>query len=373
MVIIGGGPAAAIQLEYGARAAREVLVISDRWGAPGMRFLGDARLQSYVHELSLTRTPVIPVTSPGSLQPTGAEYDRYARAVLEASDAVLYQARVVGLSRSAEGFQLLVRDEAGSRTIDTSLVVLATGSRPREPAGPWSAAGAVTYAQVCRDVANGTLARYAGRRAVVVGSGNSALQVAALLASLASEVTVLASKYLGMYPTESDDRFAWRAPSQLTWELVVKSGRGCRAGKLPCACTRFLVYDSLDLTGGDVRFTCAAVRNDHQMGHHSLPLCHPHAAAERMSDDRWRERIPVAGTTIVWATGSQPCYPPSALIDSMPRDLDGYLEADRHGQTSVPGLLVTGACAGQRSVNDMVPALMSGREAGHATELEALR
>ncbi|MFY9809078.1 MAG: FAD-dependent oxidoreductase [Pseudonocardiaceae bacterium] len=356
VIIAGGGPAAALQIQrlrVAGVAPAEVLLVSESWGAPGMAFLGAARLQSYVHELDLGTGPAL--TTSGFVQPTGTEFHRHAQRVLHRSGAVLMPGIVTDLCRDPAGFAVRVRIPVGEREFRAPCVVLATGTRPKRPPAHLVHAAARTYDQAYLDVQTGRTGDYADRPVYVIGSGNSAMQTASLLASVSGSVMVLAARYVGMYPSETLDRFAWRAPSQLTWELVVKSSYRERACDGTGICVRFLVYRSVEIVGGRLRVTVNAADNTHQMGRHSRPLLHSHVTAVPV-EGGWREESPVASSTVVWATGCDPVYPDSELVAGLTKDANGYLLADERGQTACPGLFVTGACAGRRAVNEMVPA-----------------
>ncbi|GAB3667686.1 hypothetical protein GCM10027589_33690 [Actinocorallia lasiicapitis] len=358
VIVIGGGPAATLQIKRlmaSGFAAEDLLVVSDGWGAPGMAFLGRSRLQSYTHELELEDGTARTLTEPGFLQPTGSEYHRYAERVLRRSGAVRCRGTVTDLRTDPAGFAVRVRSAGRDLEFRSPCVILATGTRPKRPPEWLRRAGIRTYDQVYRDVQEHTTDYLRGRSVLVIGSGNSAMQTASLLAGEAADVTVYAAKYLGMYPVETTDRFAWRAPSQLTWELVVKSSHREQVCDGSRPCVRFLVYRSIDVLGDSFAVTVRAADNDHQMGLHSRPGLHSHLRVAEV-DGGWREEVPLESAVVVWATGCEPVYPPSALIDALAKDVGGYLLADEHGETGQPGLFVTGACAGRRAVNEMLPA-----------------
>jgi pyridine nucleotide-disulfide oxidoreductase len=366
-VIVGGGPGATLQAGHIVRTGElepaRILVIGGQWGAPGVAFLGAVRLQSYLNELELglAARPLSAYTAVGFIQPTGAEYDRYVRDVLRACGVTRCQGWVEDLRRDGAGFVLTVCTGGREAQVATPRVVLATGSRQRRAPAGWRDM-VISCDEVFADIAAGRTGGYAGRPALVVGSGNSAMQVAALLAPVCQQVTVLASKYLGMYPHETDDRFALRAASQLTWELVVKSSRSPRCGDGVVPCVRFLVYRTLTMSREKTVFTYRAADNGHQMGRHSLPGHHAHARATRLDGDelQWREERRGGERVVVWATGREPVYPRSELIGCLPADERGTLLTDGDGQTAARGLFLTGACAGQRSVNETVPARAFG-------------
>jgi hypothetical protein len=357
LIIIGGGPAAALQikrLRSSGISTSDILVIADNWGAPGIEFLGPCRMQSYVTELDLDET-LASAAVPGFLQPTGAEYHRYTQQVLYRSGATRCDGHVVDVERTAEHFIVKVCTAANVSTYETPCLVLATGTRPKRPPAAWRSFGIRTYDNVYRDIHTDFTKPYVNQNVYVVGSGNSALQTAALLASVAARTTVLACRYIGMYPAETDDRFAWRAASQLTLELVVKSA--CH--DVHCdgsgRCVRFLVYDTLDIATDQLLVSCRFDSNLHQMGRHSVPNLHPHVLA-RPHAGGWMEESRLDHCVVVWATGSEPVYPGGRLIDSASKDENGYLCSGPQGETGIAGLFVTGSCAGRRAVNEMTPA-----------------
>lgn len=367
LVVVGGGPAAALQLHRAGAARPDTLVVADRLGG-GMGFMGPLRLQSYTEELSVG-LPVAGLRAalgPGEIQPRASDYDAYVRDAVTGAGATVAEGRVDDVVADDRG--LVVRARVGDRSlaIAADAVVLATGTRAKPPPAGWAAAGARPYDAVVADLAAGVTAPYAGRPAVVVGAGNSALQAAALLGTVATDVTILANRYVGLYPQETSERFAWRAHSQLTCELVTKSALRCRHSPRFMPCVRFLVYDRLDVgADGGVRFTYRAERNTHVLGASSLPPRCSHLFGRYRPDGpgRWVEHRP-PGTVVAWATGVEPVYPPGPTIAALPRRPDGTIVADERGATPLPGLYVTGACAGAPSVNEMRPAVLPAPAGG---------
>ena len=358
LVVVGGGSAAAIQVRKGDVPPQETLVIAERLGT-GMAFLGRSTLQSYAEELLVSRGAgeLRRMMPAGELRPTAAEYDAYVRESVLGSGASVVLGRVLDVRRDSDGFVLVLRTADGvCQQVHAEAVVLATGSVPRKPPAQWQAAGAITYDTVHLELAEVGPRRWAGHSVLVVGAGNSAMQTASLMAPDAQDVTILANRYVGMYPHESDDRFAWRAPSQLTYELVVKSSRECGRRPWRVPCVRHVVYDELDLTGEAVRWRYRATGNQELLGLHSLSRGCRHGRGRLEADGAWVESRALDSTVVVWATGSSPLYPPGELLSSLPRSPEGVLVCHEHGRTETPGLYVTGACAGQRSVNETVPA-----------------
>ncbi|NED91181.1 FAD-dependent oxidoreductase [Streptomyces sp. SID11233] len=362
LVVVGGGSAAAIQVRRGDVPPQEVLVVAERLGT-GMAFLGRSTLQSYAGELLLSgrSEELRAMMRAGDLRPSASEYDAYVRDSLMRSGASVTLARVMDIQQDAQGFVLSLRTPGGvRRQVYADGVVLATGSTPRRPPKDLRAAGALTYDTVHRELAAGSTRRWEGMSVVIAGAGNSAMQTASLMAPDARDVTILANRYVGMYPAENDDRFAWRAPSQLAYELVVKSSRECGRQPWNVPCVRHLVHESLDADGHGVRWRYRETSNLGVLGSHSTAGRCRHAQARRLggddADGLWEETRRRDSVVVVWATGCTPVYPPGELMGSLPREPDGTVRRDAHGRTDVAGLYVTGACAGQRSVNETVPA-----------------
>lgn len=57
---------------------------------------------------------------------------------------------------------------------------------------------------------------------MILGSGNTAFQLANIAVSHGLNTTILAREYLGIFPQETKNRFALRAPSQITIEKFGK-------------------------------------------------------------------------------------------------------------------------------------------------------
>ncbi|WEL75191.1 hypothetical protein P0D92_24330 [Pseudomonas sp. CBSPAW29] len=92
--------------------------------------------------------------------------------------------------------------------------------------------------EVYQMVARGQAQRFLQQDVVIFGSGNSAFQIALLLAPFARNVSILIKSYLGLYPQETDDRFALRSLSQRTLEMIAKTSSSSFQGPLNSAnCT----------------------------------------------------------------------------------------------------------------------------------------
>ncbi|MBB1244051.1 FAD-dependent oxidoreductase [Streptomyces durbertensis] len=364
LIVIGGGSAAAIQVRQGDVPPQDTLVIGDRLGT-GMEYLDNFTLQSYADELRLSRCQEAPrLGTTGQLRPSAAQFDAYVRESLLSSGATVRNARVPEVEGEQGKFLIHVLNGDGRMSYERAeAVVLATGSTPRIPPPRWADAGAVSHDVVHRERSRHQTSRWAGRTVLVVGSGNSAMQVASLVASEADEVVVLGNRYIGMFPTENPDKYSWRAPSQLACELVAKSAMECGQPGWHTTCVRHLVYDRLDVHDGEITWTYQAQNNQNPLGSRSLSGRCRHAQGRLIGAGglAWEESRRVSETAVVWATGSEPVLPGGPLIKSLARDTDGSLLTDEAGRTSVDGVHALGACAGQRAVNETTPALVRRR------------
>lgn len=360
LVIVGGGPAAARQLNSSGVDSQDVCIISTEWGS-GMGFLGSGTMQSYVGELDVGDgcAGLAALLEADQIQPSAAQYDSYVRTTLRRSGATLITGTVTAMTRTAHGLRLAVDLDGTTMSVTAERVVLATGSRPRRPPAEWAEAGAISYADFYRMTVAERRERCRGRSVLVIGSGNSAMQTATLAAPLASDTTVLATRYHGLFPFETADRFAWRSQSALTCELVVKSAAVCGSSGGSAPCVRLLVYSTLTVGPGELEYTYHQDRNGDLLARCSLPPRCRHAGAVSLPGPRrgWSEKRPVRNSLVLWATGCQPVYPDADMLSSLPKDAAGYLISDAAGRTAIPGLYLTGACSGQRAVNEMQPAL----------------
>jgi alkyl hydroperoxide reductase subunit F len=199
IVIIGGGPAAAAESIRLSASSKRVAVIADSYGGC-MSMLADQKLQSYVHELEIgngARRLADHVRGADRITPTGAEFTGYVADIMRGLPIVQVIGNVIGIERCGRDFAVEYRTPAGTDVLRAAEAIVATGLTPRDP-GPWAVSGkTITCFDAYRDIGFEHGAQFRGRDVVVVGSGNSAYQIAASVARRAQSVVILANTYLG--------------------------------------------------------------------------------------------------------------------------------------------------------------------------------
>lgn len=359
-IVVGGGPGALAEVLALRRAGRRPLAVAQRFGGC-MEMLGSQPLQSYVSELSLADAPIRledVLSSRTACCPSGREYARYIRTSFELACPDRLQATVEEVAVGARGLEVRVSENGRSRTLVAARVVLATGLRPKPPDSRIPPDAWRTCFQAYEDLAREEFAPYAGRTVVIVGSGNTAFQLARCMTRLAARVIVLVKEYLGVYPIESTDRFSLRAPTLPALELAAKTAQahsplGPVNPKRNALCPLWL-------------FACGGLGHDAQAARlrvtvgsgEALPgvLRESSAAAlaagllERADGGALACSLDAHATTLVSAIGVAGNAPrvPEGLIDAK----TGFARHE-HGRTCVPGLFVAGSLAGYASVNQM--------------------
>jgi len=166
LCIIGSGPAGMTAAIYGARAGRSVAVLA------GTAPLGQLSYTTWVENF------------PGLLEITGPELMSNMKKQVEALGVAIIYEQVLSIELGQDKFVLQTQDD----TYIAKTCILATGSSPK-----WLALDSETkyrgYGVSSCATCDGHF--YKGKPVSVVGGGNSAVEEAIYLSSLASKVTLI--------------------------------------------------------------------------------------------------------------------------------------------------------------------------------------
>ncbi|WP_275556714.1 FAD-dependent oxidoreductase [Mixta sp. Marseille-Q2659] len=343
-MVLGGGPAAAIEAARLCALGKEVTLISEQFGGC-MEIMGERRLQSYCHELTLTGGDITldSCMERPALAPAASEFSDYVRRTLDALPVKKISGKVSWFTKENDRFRCHVTTANGERHLYADGLVLATGIRARPVPAIFSLMDPITCFEAYNLFRENDARLKQYRRVVILGGGNTAFQLADCAASLGIETTILAKSYLGIFPQETQDRFALRAPSQLTIERIWKSQNDKNMAPLA-----FHIYSSLYADGERLHIWLQEARNQI----HIARLCWQ--ALPGNGDDATAKMLPIAkaGTLFISAIGTTGNLPPNGFRQ-LQLDKQGFLP-NRRGRTAIAGLYVAGALAGAKSVNTMI-------------------
>lgn len=363
---MGGGPAALGELIRLSRKFSNVGVVSDSFGG-GMGILGDMRLQSSLAELTLEGAPASLqeyMSDRTAISPTGAEYTNYIRDCIEKLKVQKVFAKVKSIGKGSSENQFFadaVSVSGVAHRLRARSVILATGVKPKEPASnillcPW-----VSCFQTYEMLSMGKTAYFRGKSVAIIGSGNTAYQLAHALTRVAKDVTLLIRGYVGVYPVEVEDRFALRAQSVLTLALVAKSAEMHTCGGPLNPSSSLLsrvwlhVYDALsvDVEQGAVCAQIPPPTNQHRLLKASVVGAVRCGSLRPADDGGYIWRRPIADTVVISAIGVTADVP-ELQWQNLTVPKTGYIKHVA-GETAVDGLYVAGGAAGYASVNEMIP------------------
>lgn len=292
VLIVGGGPAGFTAALYAARAGRTVLVLER--DTPGGQIAYAPRVENY----------------PGMPGMSGAAFAEQLQTQAEALGVEVDFAAVTGLSPAEGGYA--VESEDGMHLARS--LVLSPGASHRRLGlpGEENLVGAgVSYCAVCDG------AFCAGKRAVVVGGGNTALQDALFLAEICGPVTLI------------HRREAFRADPVLVDRARERENLSFLLGYVPTA----LLQDAGALTGLTVQ-----------------------------NRETGEERALLAEGLFI-AVGRTPGTAPFSRLVEV--DEAGYFRAGEDCRTALPGIFVAGDCR-KKSVRQLTTAVADGAVAGLA-------
>ncbi|WP_111494196.1 NAD(P)-binding domain-containing protein [Marinobacter bohaiensis] len=332
-LVAGAGPAGLMEAHRLSAMGKRVSLISPQWGGV-MECMGDHYLQSYCSELELPGSPV-PLAhfmTEKTLSPRASHYMQYLRHYADSLPVDKITDTVTAVSFDGTHYSCDLQRH-GKHALKARHIVAATGIKPK-PFRTTCLAGCRTMA--CLDAyhhfSDPSARPPTETDVVIIGSGNSAFQIALLAMSTGYNAHILARTYPGIYPIETTDRFALRAQSQATVEKIWKSQTERTSPGIS-----FSIYNNLWRSGDDIVFEID--RTDNNVHIAEATMANTAACGTR----RLTRSFSRADTLFVTAIGTEP---------SRPFSIDAH-EDDRDPATK-RGIYWVGSAADFRSVNTMV-------------------
>lgn len=343
-IIIGGGPAAAIEAARLSGKGKNVTIISEQFGGC-MDIMGHRRLQSYCNELTLGGSEIMleDYMEHTALTPTGSEYCTYVRKYIESLPVKKICGKVTYFTRDEAKFRCQVMVSEELRHFYSDNLILATGISSKTPPAIFSLLDPIdcfSAYKMLGERACSLKKKY--RNIVILGGGNTAFQLAEAAASQGVRTSILAKSYIGLFPQETPDRFALRAPSQLTIERICKSQTDKNITPLG-----FYIYSSLCIENDCL----TAILQKEKNFHHISSLSYNNLALSSDEDAIKSVSFAKSETLFISAIGTCGTIPDNSF-QQISVNNNGFVD-NINGKTKVKGLYVSGMVAGARSVNTM--------------------
>ncbi|KTT31111.1 copper transporter [Pseudomonas oryzihabitans] len=363
VIVVGGGPAGLSECIRLIDMGLKVAVISDVFGGC-MGMMGDHPLQSYCNELEIEGAPypLRRFMSKLCISPTGQEYAAYIRSNFEALQLIKIQQRVVNISKAQGLFKVTLDSGSQHQALHARQIVLATGIRPKTPPFETPNVFWMSCFDVYKMVSRRQTHRFLQQDVVIFGSGNSAFQIALLLAPFARNISILIKSYLGLYPQETDNRFALRSLSQRTLEMIAKTSSCSAQGPLNShygigrANIWLHAYDSIRQNGDEVVLTLPESLNSHSLLQASCRRAQEAGRlVEAKESDGYELHLDASAKAqcLVSAIGVTAQVPSSDWPELLSSQTGFPCHQD--GKSLVAGLYFAGAASGYASINTMVP------------------
>lgn len=361
VIVVGGGPSALAEVLRLEASNCHAAVVSDAFGGC-LGMMGDLKLQSYIPELEIKNAPrslTDFMQSNVSTAPSGREYRNYISACFELIKSEKIYCRVQSIEKADGVFWLDGYKDGVRTTLHAKKVVLATGIRPKPPRFQIPQSLLFSCFETYSRITTNDLGCFEGKHVCIVGSGNSAYQLAHALARKAEGITILATKYLGFYPLECDDRFVLRGASFQTIELIEKSimhenhQGDLNPGVSALAPIYLHVHDELrvDEASGSLLARIPIRSNVNKLLRGSLEAAIRRGLVRSSEGETCLWSRELSGLVVVCAIGVE-ANTVRLLGGEGNIDGDGYYLHDS-GQMKIDGMYVAGSAAGYKSVNLM--------------------
>ena len=291
IIIIGAGTAGLTAALYGARAGKDVLVLEEK--AAGGQIINSPAVENY----------------PGIKHTSGLQFIQSLRQQAEEAGAKIQNLKAEKIVNQSEKKVVITKNTL----YETRTIILCTGVMQRKlglPGEKELAGCGVSYCAVCDG------AFYRGKKAAVVGGGNSALEDALFLSNYCERVFLIHRR----------DRF--RGESQYVNALMQKS---------------------------NVTFILETIGTALQ-GENHLESLHIKNTQTNIIEE-------LAVNAIFIAIGHEPRN--EAFANTVSLDEEGFIRADESCRTNVPGIFAAGDCR-TKKVRQLVTAAADGAAAALA-------
>ncbi len=291
IIIIGAGTAGLTAALYGARAGKDVLVLEEK--AAGGQIINSPAVENY----------------PGIKHTSGLQFIQSLRQQAEEAGAKIQNLKAEKIVNQSEKKVVITKNTL----YETRTIILCTGVMQRKlglPGEKELAGCGVSYCAVCDG------AFYRGKKAAVVGGGNSALEDALFLSNYCERVFLIHRR----------DRF--RGESQYVNALMQKSN------------VTFILETIVTALQGENHLESLHIKN---------------------TQTNIIEELAV--NAIFIAIGHEPRN--EAFANTVSLDEEGFIRADESCRTNVPGIFAAGDCR-TKKVRQLVTAAADGAAAALA-------
>ncbi len=225
-LVVGGGPAGLMEAHRIIAMGKSVTIASPQWGGI-MEYMGDHYLQSYYDELELPYSNLLlkHFMEKNEISPRANEYMNYLLHYAKQLKAEKATDKLLSVRFDGKMYHCDFVKE-GNSAVKVKNIVVATGIKPKSiDESMFYNCNVIRCIEAYKYFSEENVCRpdEKAKSVVIIGSGNSAFQIARLAVSAGYDTHILANKYKGVYPVETSDRFALRSHSQVTVEKVWKS------------------------------------------------------------------------------------------------------------------------------------------------------
>ncbi|MCW4446274.1 SidA/IucD/PvdA family monooxygenase [Vibrio splendidus] len=341
-IILGGGPSAALITKRLISEGKQVLIISDKLGG-SMSCMGYKQLQSYKNELDIKHheKSINDYIFDNSLTPNAANYIDYITDCIKnyPIEVVLGFVSFIEERKDIYSCHVIINGEIVE--FETKNLIIATGIKPRNIPNLIDSYNTINCFSAYQFFESDKCLEKLGYEVFIIGSGNSAFQIATSAYERGFKSTVLAREYLGVYPQENQDRFALRAPSQKTIEYIWKSQSSSELVE-----SRFFIYSNFSRSKDCISALVESKKNNN----HIARRCYDNLSVEEDYGNKVIS-INIKNSIVVSAIGTIGNLPDNNIKGLYLND-KGFVSKVK-SKSGSKNISVIGTLAGARSINTM--------------------